>query len=125
MFILYIMFLFGYTNPDILNRHPKETPSDGTHMYHGSLVKRMENFKEIKEMFGDYPRVNKTVIPDKFSDFTINSISANYKPEAGLFSNFCNGLSNDEKRYSYGQHVFIPPSYPQHLLILIIFHHYI
>jgi hypothetical protein len=44
--------------------------------------------------------------------FTINSISANYKPEAGLFSNFYNGLSNNEKHYSYGQQVFIPPSLP-------------
>jgi hypothetical protein len=76
-------------------------------MYNGSLVKRMENFKEIQEMFGEYPRINKTVISDKFNDFTINSISANCKPKAGLFSNFYNGLSNSEKHYSYGQQVFI------------------
>jgi hypothetical protein len=73
------MLLFGFTNPDILSRRPKETPSDGTHMYNGSLVKRMENFKEIKEMFGEYPRINIQVIPDKFNDFTINSIAANYQ----------------------------------------------
>jgi hypothetical protein len=46
------MFLFGYTNPDILKRLPEETPSDGTHMFNGSLVKRMENFKTIKDMSG-------------------------------------------------------------------------
>ena len=46
------MSLFGYTNPDILSRHQNETPSDGTHMYNGSLVQRMENFKVIKEKFG-------------------------------------------------------------------------
>ena len=89
--------IFGYTNPDVLSRHQKETPSDGTNMFNGSWVQRMENFKDIKEMLGGYPRVNKTVIPDTFNDFTINSISANFKPEAGLFSNLYNGLSNDEK----------------------------
>lgn len=106
--------IFGYTNPDVLSRHQKETPSDGTNMFNGSWVQRMENFKDIKEMFGGYPRVNKTVIPDTFNDFTINSISANFKPEAGLFSNLYNGLSNDEKTYSYGQQIYIPPSYPNH-----------
>ena len=79
-----------------------------------SLVKHMDDFKEIKEMFGGYPRVNIQVIPTEFKDFTINSISANYKPEAGLFSNLYNGLSNDEKTYSYRQQVYIPPSYPNH-----------
>ncbi len=110
------MYLFGYTNPDVSSRQQKETPSDGTHMYNGSLVQRMENFKEIEEMFGGYPRVNIQVIPTEFKDFTINSISANYKPEAGLFSNLYNGLSNDEKTYSYGQQVYIPPSYPNHFI---------
>ncbi len=85
-------------------------------MYNGSLVQRMENFKDFKEMFGGYPRVNIQVMPDKLNDFTINSISANYKPEAGLFSNFYNGLSNDEKHYSYRQQVYIPPSYPNHII---------
>ena len=63
--------IFGYTNPDVLSRHQKETPSDGTNMFNGSWVQRMENFKDIKEMLGGYPRVNKTVIPDTFNDFTI------------------------------------------------------
>jgi hypothetical protein len=110
------MYLFGYTNPDVLNRQQEETPSDGTHMYNGSFFKRMENFKTIKEISGEYPRVNIQVIPDKFNDFTINSIAANYKPQAGLFSNFYKGISNDEKHYSYGQQFFIPPSYPQHFI---------
>ena len=108
--------MFGYTNPDVLSRHQKETQSDGTNIYNGSLVKRMENFKDFKEMFGDYPRVDKTVIPDKFNDFTSNSVAANFKPEAGLFSNFYNGLAKDEKHYSYGQEKFIPSSYPQHFI---------
>jgi len=106
--------LFGYTNPDILDRLQNETPSDGTHMFNGSWVQRMENFKEIKEMIGEYPRVNIQAMPEKLNDFTINSISANFKPEAGLFSNLYNGLSNDEKTYSYRQQVYIPPSYPNH-----------
>jgi hypothetical protein len=110
MYIIYIMFSFGYTNPDILKRRPEETPSDGTHMYNGSFFKRMENFKTIKEISGEYPRVDiqdlLQVILDKFNDFTINSIAANYKPQSGLFSNFYNGLSNDEKHYSYAQQVF-------------------
>ena len=106
--------LFGYTNPDILDRLQNETPSDGTHMFNGSWVQRMENFKEIKEMIGEYPRVNIQAMPEKLNDFTINSISANFKPEAGLFNNLYNGLSNDEKTYSYRQQVYIPPSYPNH-----------
>ncbi len=110
------MSLFGFTNPEILNWYPKETPSDGTHSYNGSWVKRMDNFEEIKEKFVEYPRVNETVIPDKFNDFTINCISANYKPEAGLFSNLHNFLSNNEKQYSYGQEVYTPSSYPQHFI---------
>ncbi len=67
-------------------------------------------------MFGGYPRVNIQVIPTEFKDFTINSISANYKPEAGLFSNLYNGLSNDENTYSFGQQICIPPSYLQHFI---------
>jgi hypothetical protein len=57
--------LFGYTNPDILNRQQNDTPSDGTHMFNGSWVQRMENFKEIKEMIGEYPRVNIQLMPEK------------------------------------------------------------
>jgi hypothetical protein len=110
------MSLFGFTNPDILNRQQKETPSDGTHMFNGSWVQRMENFKNIKETVGEYPRVNKTLMPDKLNDFTINSIAANYKPEAGLFNNFYNGLAKDENHYSYGQEIYIPPSYPNHFV---------
>jgi hypothetical protein len=106
------MALFGYTNPDFLNRHQKETQSDGTHQFNGSWVKRIENFEETKNKFGEYPKVNKTVIPDKFNDFTINSIAANFK--LSLFNSFYNGLSNDEKHYSYGQQVYIPESYPNH-----------
>jgi hypothetical protein len=68
-------------------------------MYNGSFFKRMENFKTIQEMSGEYPRVDIQVIPDKFNDFTINSIAANYKPQAGLLSNFYKGISNDEKHY--------------------------
>jgi hypothetical protein len=108
--------LFGYTNPDILDRLQIETPSDGTHMFHGSWVQRMENFNEIKEMIGEYPRVNIQAMPEKLNDFTINSISANFKPEAGLFNNFYNGLTKDEKHYSYGQEIYIPPSYPNHFV---------
>jgi hypothetical protein len=42
------MALFGYTNPDFLNRHQKETQSDGTYRFNGSWVKRIENFEETK-----------------------------------------------------------------------------
>ena len=30
--------LFGYTNPNIFNRHQQETPSDGTNIYNGSWI---------------------------------------------------------------------------------------
>ena len=39
------MSLFGYTNPDFLSRRQTETQSDGTNIYNGSWVKRMENFQ--------------------------------------------------------------------------------
>ena len=107
------MALFGYTNPDFLSRHPKETQSDGTNIYNGSWVKRMENFQETKEKFGEYPKVNKTVIPDEFKEFTINDIAANFQPRARLNNSFYNGVPND-KHYSYGQQVYIPESYPNH-----------
>ena len=68
------MSFFGYTNPAVLSRHQKPTPSDSTNIYNGSWVQRMENFKDLKEMFGEYPRVKKTVIPSEFNDFTTNSI---------------------------------------------------
>jgi hypothetical protein len=83
--------LFGYTSPDILNRHQNETQSDGINIYNGSWVKRMENFQEDK--FGEYPKVYTTVIPNEFNDMTINSIAANFKPS--LFNNFYNGLAKD------------------------------
>jgi hypothetical protein len=106
--------LFGYTNPDFLSRYPKETQSDGTNIYNGSWVKRMENFQETKEKFGEYPKVNKTVIQDEFNDFPINDIAAQFQPMARLNNSFYNGLAIDDKHYSYGQQVYIPESYPNH-----------
>jgi hypothetical protein len=44
------------------------------------------------------------------------STSANFKPEASLFSNFYNGLAKDDKHYSYGQEIYIPPSHPNHFV---------
>ena len=106
--------LFGYTTPDFLSRYPKETQSDGTNIYNGSWVKRMENFQETKEKFGEYPKVNKTVIQDEFNDFPINDVAANFQPMARLNNSFYNGLAIDDKHYSYKQQVYIPESYPNH-----------
>ena len=108
------MALFGYTNPDFLSRRQTETQSDGTNIYNGSWVKRMENFQETKEKFGEYPKVNKTVIPNEFNDFPINDIAAQFQPMARLNNSFYNGLAIDDKHYSYGQQVYIPESYPNH-----------
>ena len=105
--------LFGYTNPNIFNRHQQETPSDGTSIYNSSWIKRMDNFQETKDKFGEYPKVNKTVIPNEFNDFTINSIAANFHPMARLNNSFYNGVPID-KHYSYKQEVYIPESYPNH-----------
>ncbi len=58
------MSLFGYTSPDVLNRHEQETQSDGRNIYNGSWVKRVEKFQKTREIFGEYPNVNKTVIPN-------------------------------------------------------------
>jgi hypothetical protein len=106
--------LFGYTNPDFLSRRQTETQSDGTNIYNGSWVKRMENFQETKEKFGEYPKVNKTVIPNEFNDFPINDIAAQFQPMARLNNSFYNGLAIDDKHYSYKQQVYIPESYPNH-----------
>jgi hypothetical protein len=105
--------LFGYTSPDILNRYQKDNNDDSTTGYQISWVRSMENFKETKEKFGEYPKVNKTVIPDEFKEFTINDIAANFQPMARLNNSFYNGVQND-KHYSYGQQVYIPESYPNH-----------
>ena len=105
--------LFGYTSPDILNRYQKDNNDDSTTGYQISWVRSMENFKETKEKFGEYPKVNKTVIPNEFNDFPINDIAANFQPMARLNNSFYNGVQND-KHYSYGQQVYIPESYPNH-----------
>jgi hypothetical protein len=73
------MLLFGHTNPSIIDRKQEKKPIDSTNAYNGSIFKRMENFEIIKEKFGEYPRVNKTVLPNEFKDFTINSIASTYK----------------------------------------------
>ena len=65
--------LFGYTNPDILSRHQNEIKDEYYKVgYTVPWLQKMENFQETKEKFGEYPKVNKTVIPDEFKDFTIN-----------------------------------------------------
>ena len=119
------MYLFGYTNPDVLNRQQEETPSDGTHMYNGSFFKRMENFKTIKEISGEYPRVNIQVIPDKFNDFTINSVAANYnlKPVyLVIFIKVYQMMKNIILTVNNFSFLLLTRNI---LLILINFHHYI
>jgi len=107
--------LFGYTNPDILSRYPKEIKDEYYQVgYSVPWLQSMENFKETKEKFGEYPKVNKTVIQDEFKDFTINDVAANFQPMARLNNSFYNGLAIDDKHYSYGQQVYIPESYPNH-----------
>ena len=106
--------LFGYTSPDILNRYQNDNNDDSTRGYQISWVRSMENFKETKEKFGEYPKVNKTVIPDEFKDFTINDVAAQFQPMARLNNSFYNGLAINDKHYSYGQQVYIHESYPNH-----------
>lgn len=109
------MALFGYTNPDILSRHQNEIKDEYYKVgYSVPWLQKMENFKETKEKFGEYPKVNKTVIPDEFKDFTINDAAAQFQPMARLNNNFYNGLAIDDKHYSYKQQVYIPEAYPNH-----------
>ena len=109
------MSLFGYTNPDILSRYPKEIKDEYYQVgYSVPWLQSMENFKETKEKFGEYPKVNKTVIQNEFNDFPINDVAANFQPMARLNNSFYNGLAIDDKHYSYGQQVYIPESYPTH-----------
>jgi hypothetical protein len=106
--------LFGYTNPDILSRYPKEIKDEYYQVgYSVPWLQSMENFKETKEKFGEYPKVNKTVIQNEFNDFPINDIAAQFQPMARLNNSFYNGVPND-KSYLYGQQVYIPDSYPNH-----------
>ena len=107
--------LFGFTNPDIINRYQKEVKDEYYQVgYSVPWLQNMENFKETKEKFGEYPKVNKTVIPDEFKDFTINDVAAQFQPMARLNNSFYNGLAINDKHYSYGQEVYIPESYPNH-----------
>ena len=107
--------LFGYTNPDILSRHQKEIKDEYYKVgYSVPWLQSMEIFKETKEKFGEYPKVNKTVIPDEFKDFTINDVAAQFQPMARLNNSFYNGLAIDDKHYSYKQQVYIQESYPNH-----------
>ena len=107
------MSLFGYTNPDILSRHQKDNNDDSTRGYTISWLQKMDNFEETKNIFGEYPKLNKTVIPNEFNDFPINDIAANFQPMARLNNSFYNGVPND-KTYLYKQEVYIPDSYPNH-----------
>ena len=109
------MALFGYTNPDFLSRHQNEIKDEYYKVgYTVPWLQKMENFEETKEKFGEYPKVNKTVIPDEFKEFTINDVAAQFQPMARLNNNFYNGLAIDDKHYSYKQQVYIPESYPNH-----------
>jgi hypothetical protein len=109
------MSLFGYTNPDIINRYQKEIKDEYYQVgYSVPWLQNMENYKETKEKFGEYPKVNKTVIQNEFNDFPINDIAAQFQPMAKLNNSFYNGLAIDDKHYSYGQQVYIPESYPNH-----------
>ena len=40
--------LFGYTSPDILNRHQKDNNDDSTRGYTISWLQKMDNFEETK-----------------------------------------------------------------------------
>lgn len=109
------MALFGYTNPDFLSRHQDEIKDEYYKVgYTVPWLQKIENFKETKEKFGEYPKVNKTVIPDEFKEFTINDAAAQFQPMARLNNSFYNGLAIDDKHYSYKQQVYIPESYPNH-----------
>ena len=108
------MSLFGYTNPDILNRRQNEIKQEYYQVgYSVPWLQKIENYQETKEKFVEYPKVNKTVIPDEFKDFTINDIAAQFQPMARLNNSFYNDVPND-KHYSYKQEVYIPESYPNH-----------
>ncbi len=49
------MSLFGFTNPDILSRHQKETKEEYYKVGYTVLwLQSMENFKETKEKIGEY-----------------------------------------------------------------------
>ena len=113
MYIIY-MSLFGYTNPDILSRHQNEVKDEYYKVgYSVPWLQKMDNFEETKNIFGEYPKLNKTVITNEFNDFPINDIAANFQPMARLNNSFYNGVPND-KTYLYKQEVYIPDSYPNH-----------
>ena len=99
---------------DILSRHQKEINDEYYKVgYNVPWLQNMENYKETKDKFGEYPKVNKIVIQDEFKEFTINDVAAQFQPMARVNNSFYNGVPND-KHYSYGQQVYIPESYPNH-----------
>jgi hypothetical protein len=62
-------------------------------------------FQETKDEFGEYPKINKTVIPNEFNDITLNSIAAIFQPL--LFNNFNSGLAEVGQ---WGKHLEGPGS---------------
>ena len=52
------MALFGYSNPDITNKHQDEIKDDARIGYSVSLKRGMEIYEETKNKFGDIQRAN-------------------------------------------------------------------
>lgn len=109
------MALFGYTNPDFLNKYQEEV-KDGEKAYGISWLRATENFKETKDKFCEYPYVNKTTFPTEYNDFTINDIAKQFQPVMRINNSFYNGVPNEEKSYLYGQQIYIPESYPNNFI---------
>ena len=107
--------LFGYTNPDIINRHQKIVENDDRYQYGVSWIKSMDNYAETKEKHGEYPKVNKVIFPTELNEYTINDAAKNFQPQTRLFNSFYNGIDNN-KEYQYGQQIYIPESYPSHYI---------
>ena len=108
------MALFGYTNPDIVNRYPKEKADDGTSIHNFSWIKSMENFEETKNKSIGYPKLSIQDIPNQFNEPTVSDAAQQVHPVSFLLNGFYNGLSDDRKEYLYGQQVYIPEAYPDH-----------
>jgi len=60
------MALFGYSNPDITNKHQDEIKDDANIGYSVSLKRGMEIYEETKNKFGDIQRANPQELLNKW-----------------------------------------------------------
>ncbi len=119
------MALFGYTNPDIVNRYQKEKEDDGTSIHNFSWVKSMENFEETEDKSIGSPKLNIQEIPNQFHEPTVSDSAQQIHPVSFIFNGFIMVYQMIEKNiYMVNRFIFlrliqtiiiIPINFHQHI----------